>query len=546
MKTYHIFCRSLLGLFSLLMVSSCHNSLDLAPIDHYGSVNFWEKEEQVSAFVDGLHLSLRAKERVRLFLWELSGGAIKQAPTGADGNFLLRIPSLSEENIGVYPMRNYGGYYEDIANINLYLSELKKVSMPAERKNYYLAIGYGLRAFYYFELYQAYGGVPIRTVSVVTGDSRFDVPKLYGRQSTAEETLQQIKADLTESYQLFGSQTSFDPLGRGNKKAIWSKAATEMLMGQVYLWSAKVTTGNHKANEADLVKAKQHLENLTSLYGLALMDNFADVFEAKQNKGNKELIFVIRYAEGEAENLNSFFLYGKDSGSSRNDFLADGSVFGDPLNVSGGKQLIEYRSGLYDLYEEGDIRRDATFLASYKKREGSDELYRYGTHVRKNIGYVNGAGQRSYCGDIVIYRLPEVYLMLAEIANMQGDNASVARYVNLVRKRAYGSAYDEARHAYVAGDFTQNELAILRERDKEFVQEGKRWSDLIRMTLTKGGKQLVFCVEAAIDEEGFTPRALLNEASEAHRVLFPLDKTLLDDEKYIYQTPGYESAKPRP
>ena len=47
--------------------------------------------------------------------------------------------------------------------------------------------------------------------------------------------------------------------------------------------------------------------------------------------------------------------------------------------------------------------------------------------------------------------------------------------------------------------FTDNELAIFNEKNKEFIQEGQRWWDLCRMTLTKGGKHLVFCKEASLD-----------------------------------------------
>lgn len=47
-------------------------------------------------------------------------------------------------------------------------------------------------------------------------------------------------------------------------------------------------------------------------------------------------------------------------------------------------------------------------------------------------------------------------------------------------------------YGYKNSDYTTNELAILHEKDKEFIQEGQRWWDIRRMTLTKGGKHLVF------------------------------------------------------
>lgn len=54
--------------------------------------------------------------------------------------------------------------------------------------------------------------------------------------------------------------------------------------------------------------------------------------------------------------------------------------------------------------------------------------------------------------------------MLAEIENMQGGN--VAQYINIVRKRAYGTNWNEAIYGYKNSDYTTNELAILHEKIK--------------------------------------------------------------------------------
>ena len=189
---------------------------------------------------------------------------------------------------------------------------------------------------------------------------------------------------------------------------------------------------------------------------------------------------------------------------------------------------------LYNSFDDEDTRRDATFMASYRK-DADDNLYVYGTHVHKNIGYVNSSGARIFCGDYVFYRLSWVYLTLAEIANMADDNANVANYINLVRARAYASDWNQSTFGYTAGDFTQNELAILAEKDKEFIQEGQRWWDLRRMTLTKGGKPLVFCKESSLDGEA----PILNESTQGFKVLWPIDQALLNNDPALKQTPGY-------
>ena len=94
----------------------------------------------------------------------------------------------------------------------------------------------------------------------------------------------------------------FDLYGRG-KKCYWSKAASEWLAGEVYLWNAKVTIGDQTANEADLATAKQYFLSVANNYNLKMLDNFSMVFDAT-NKGNDEIIFAVRYLEGEATNNN--------------------------------------------------------------------------------------------------------------------------------------------------------------------------------------------------------------------------------------------------
>lgn len=56
------------------------------------------------------------------------------------------------------------------------------------------------------------------------------------------------------------------------------------------------------------------------------------------------------------------------------------------------------------------------------------------------------------------------------------------------------------------------------------------------MTLTKGGTPLVFCKEGSL--LGDAP--ILNESTEAHKLLWPIEKTMLDKDPALKQTPGYK------
>ena len=202
----------------------------------------------------------------------------------------------------------------------------------------------------------------------------------------------QIKKDLDTSLQYFGEQSGFDPYGHGNK-VYWSKAATECLAGEVYLWNSKVTIGDNKADISDLSKAKHFLKNVEGNYGLQLQQDFKRIFST-DNEGNSEVILAVSYMEGEAENsLPRAYTYSLVSGRPIKIVTGRMEVFGMMRLIYRitGSSSMSISSPLYEKFEDSDSRREATFMPSYRKKE-SGELYIYGTHVCKNLGSLNAQG----------------------------------------------------------------------------------------------------------------------------------------------------------
>ena len=536
MKTKNYIFGIILG-FTTLISPSCGDLLDLGPVDYYGSESYWKSEANFDGYVDGLHKNMRDYDFTHQIVFgELrSGNYNSEGTVSMDGMTMsygdVRAQNFDADHTGV---SKYADIYGKITNINLFIKKTNETTvLPDAKKNYYLGIAHGLRAFYYYDLYRVYGGAPIRLgIEVIEGE--LDPNKLYLAQSKPSEVMVQIKSDLAVSLEKFGTVADFDPYKRG-KKVYWSRAATEALAADVYLWNSKVTIGDNAANPADRTTAKQHLLNLTTNYGLSLMPSFSGVFDAKNGKGNNEIIFAIRYAEGEATNNYGYWTYSVNTGSlNTKSVREDGTPWNDPLGLkSGYTASYQYNKDLFLTYDKQDTRRLATFMPAYLKTDPTQYI---GSIAVKNIGYINATGDRVFCSDDIYYRLAWVYLALAEIANDEGVNGDVERYINLIRQRAYGSNWSDT-YKYTASDYTTNTLAILHEKDKEFVQEGQRWWDLCRMTLTKGGQHLVFTKEGSINNDF----PILDQA-QAYKVLWPLDKTILGNDPKLKQTPGYGAA----
>lgn len=521
-------------LATVVGASSCADSLNLEPLDFYGSSNYWKTEAHVTGAMNGIYIKVRNLAWTHSFtLGELRGGTLEQG-AGVDGSSLfggdIISHNLRSDNAGI---SNFAGYYGPIQDINLLISRIEAISMPEATKKNFLGQAHGLRAFLYFDLYRTYGGVPLRlTPDVVDGE--LNANNLMMERATPSAVMTQIKADITKSLEYFGTVKTFDAHGVGGQKSAWSKAATETLKGEVYLWNSKVTIDDQAATVSDLTEAKAALENVLTGYGLSLQADYAKIFSST-NKGNSEVIFASRFVEGEAASSGySQFLYRND-GSIKTLYKADGATrFGDALAIqTTGVLRYQYKVQLYNSYDNTDTRKAATFEPVYNKDKSLAVAI-----VKKNIGEVNAQGNRIYSGDIIHYRLADVILMLAEIANMQGNYADVKKYIDQIRSRAYTPAVFTTNTALAytqSEDFKTNEVAILTERTKEFVQEGKRWYDLLRMRNTaSGGQALAFTSEGTIDNANY----VLNP-TEAYKVLWPIDKTTLNNDTKLHQTPGY-------
>jgi hypothetical protein len=92
--------------------------------------------------------------------------------------------------------------------------------------------------------------------------------------------------------------------------------------------------------------------------------------------------------------------------------------------------------------------------------------------------------------------------------------------MNAVRQRAYGEHFPD--YAFVNGSQAANRKAILDERMKEFIGEGKRWWDLVR-----AGEGIVFEEIATLD------------ASEAYKIYYSISEGMLANDDQLTQTEGY-------
>lgn len=510
---------------SVLSLTSC-NDLDLTPPDHYTTGTFWKSEAEINAAIEGAHLQFRNHAFDYWTLGEARGGTQKVGASSMAQN--IYSPDIKNQNFSEsIPNDNniaWFNFYGRIFNLNDAIENIKKADYISEQnRNYYLGQVYGFRAWYYFLLYRTYGGVPIVQEARLLKEVPQEPSALYVKRSSPKQTLDFIKGDIN------ASQKHFEDSGRQTTlvRSHWSYYASLMLKAEIYLWSAKVTTGDQTPDSADLDTAKQALDMITASGKFRLLDSYADVFD-HSNKENNEIIFTIAYLENEASTPFSSFLYYPRNFV--NKFDENGVAFtnSDPLRIGDGFMFHEYKFQLFEAFDAQDTRRATTFFSFYADAAKTTGK---GVALIKYLGFINTANSRVFSSDIPVYRYADVLLMYAEIENKKGNDPST--YINQIRQRAMGSAYVAGTHAYTHTDFASGELAILKERDKEFVAEGKRWWDIRRLQDASGNPL------ALSPSSNYGSTQPVVNPTEAYKLLWPLGTMVLNNDKLVKQTPGY-------
>lgn len=497
----------ILTLLSLmLLLSAC--DLSIKPESDLTFNGFWDTEEAARAAHIGIYARYRnyaptfwSMGEIRSDIW---GGATVETPS--DVELIKNNISKTQVYFG-----NWANFYGLMHNINDFINNVPNIQFKNEAdKNHMLAQAYGIRAHIYYTMLRAWGDVPIVTEPLV----QINLEKLKKPRSPKTEVMQLVKADIEKSLELFGSENRLWL----NKKIYWSKAATLALKGDAYLWSGKVLGGG----QADFTEAKNAL---TSIPGQLVA---YDKLWGEANENNAEFIFAFDYQEDQESNFyanftgrivdfNPFF---NDKGVTAKDKTALGD--GTGVVVNGASRYGPSNKILLALDNLDDNRRN-TFIRLYSDNAGHipfvpDEPEYKTSVLNKFLGTIYDDGSRKNFNNVPLYRYADVLLLLAEAKNNLNEDPSAE--INAVRERAYGSKFDA--YKFVNGSQASNRKAILDERLKEFIGEGKRWWDLVR-----AGEGIVFEEVSSLD------------AAEAYKIYYSISEGMLANDDQLTQTEGY-------
>lgn len=403
-----------------------------------------------------------------------SDDALKGGQNVADGPDLYDIDNFKVvANNGII-LQFYRAQYQGIARANLAIEQISGLepdeSLTPELKTRFVAEAKFLRAYYYFRLVRLFGGVPLVVKPVYDG-ADWRQPR-----ASVEAVYAQIFDDLKDAEAGLPLKSAYpaEDLGRATKGA----AQAMLLKTNLYFADWNVNQGKAAEAATYFAAAKtwgdKFLTDQAAEY--ALCANYADNFTLEGENG-PESVFEIQYMEDGMSD------YGEGNGFSRGTFSVVLTRSRSSSYGESGWGFNHPTQSLYDEYEAGDPRRDATIFTPTDAEilNPAEEVYLGSRYLSLKRALMD-LSTRTYlhldhdsrgainCQQI---RLADVYLLYAEACLETGDDPTATTYINKVRQRVGLADYPYAG----AGDLR---TALRHERRVELGMEGHRWFDLCR------------------------------------------------------------------
>ncbi len=496
-----------IGLVVLLFSAgfvSCEKFLEEEPRGFLAPENFYENERDLFTALVGVYDALGTNSETFLarrlyYLTSLPAGE-SYTPALAEQRLLANY-TFTNDHADIN--RVWTSMYAGIVRANSVIHRGEAVPMAEGLKQQYIGEARFLRALFYFYGVRLWGDLPL-IVHEVTSLEEVNVER-----SAVQNVYAQIIADLE-----FAAQT----VPASNQEGRATLGAIKALLAKVYLTRASSDAAGPDDYQLCTTLSKEVLD----MPEHGLMPDYQLIF-GPPNEFNRESLFEWQ-GDRKLSPLGEHSIYGSFS-------LPRGiRIFPEQAASDGGSTVstIAY----FNLYDERDYRRESTFVY-----EGEDFNGQWLSWEQFTVPYpapcwkyvdrtATARNDFAFCGNFIVLRLADVYLMRAEALNeLQGPSGEAYSMINAIRARARNRNGNPTDFPQDLGGLNKDEFrdAVLLERAVELGFEGHQWFDLVRT------KRLVPTLKA-IDPS--------LPVSEKH-LLFPIppDELLLNE--LLTQNPGW-------
>lgn len=473
MKTYH---KIVAFVGSALMLGSCADYLIREPQDALDPATFFSSQENAVIAVNGIYNAALEPVKGRTYAIDFDCMSDNMYNYSRNQN-TQEFGQGTHGSSSIYALNFWSRGYRGISRANTLLAWLDhcyEITVPATNiKDRLRSEALFLRAYFYSELIDFFGDVPMYLEQVDLADSKPRTPKA--------QVVEQILGDLEEAARHLPVTYAAEDTGRA------TSGAALALKGKIELYNGMY------AQAAETLKEVIDLKDENGALRYDLYPLYRELF-LPQNENNCEVIFDIQYMKNAYSQGLSHQLY--TFTYEWNSYCPTASLAecyytknGYPVSWDAETQLYKSADPAFDPtypYKDRDPRLDQSIIMpGTDNGRGTIFLPSSSNHtgmkIRKWNDYTETEKNNSE-HNIILIRFADVLLMRAEALVESGtfDEAEVRGLIDRVRQRP--SVMMPKVEDVEGTELDANALrAIIRhERRVEFAFEGTRISDIRR------------------------------------------------------------------
>lgn len=439
-------------ILALVFIAGCNPWLDIDPVGVQTSGTFWKTKEEAEQVLISSYMQMR--ECVPLFLkWgELRGDGIAFGPAHDADNGSMGEAERMIRNLDIRPsntLNQWNEVYTAIGRANMVLKFSSTAlefdaTFAKSLSDSYEAEAIFVRSLMYFYLVRTFKDVPF-TLEPYSDDSQ----DFYVDVTSSDIIIARLIDDL-EEYKTKAKPGYEEPWQSKGRATSWSIKA---LLADLYLWRGE---GNDYQKVIEIAEEFEH--SPYALMGLNRTDREKEEetnvwIEIYYPGNSKEAIFELQFRdlEHQRNNLYNWFW-------------------------GGDRYLISPNTR--DLFEKVDASEfDIRGYDSGYGETSDNKLWKYGGTKISRGNFVQGVRNSNIPVNWIFYRYADIILMKAEALAMTGDYQGVSVALEPILERA---GFENTVPSTPSDEKSALSL-VMKERQKEFVGEGKRWFDILRM-----------------------------------------------------------------
>lgn len=515
------------------MAGSC-NILDMAPQDFVAPSEYYKTETQLETALTGVYSTLIDGALYKNYMLGRMGLDADQGydnRSGDVGTVSQYMTAASDAKVEKF----WQALYKGVNNANFLIKsiEVNEIDMEQTVKDRIMGEARFLRGYYYFLLVTYFGDVPL----ILEPNNSPKPDNINVPRTPSAKVYEQILADMMYATDKVSKISDLGYGGRVSQSAVWG------ILSRVHLYMAGEPL-NMKEHYADARSCALKVMNMNIH---SLNPDFQQVFinYAQDIYDIKESIWEVEFTGNGTGIYATLGGYVGGNNGIRNST--------EKNSIGYTYDYINATLSAYEVYDEGDLRRDWTIAPFRYNWQNTGEKVSWPSNqiFNRNCGKFRREYEilepkhRSYTPtNFPLLRYSDVLLMFAEADNEvnNGPTAEAYEAVNKVVRRGFGKDQNtpDSDVDWSGMDYESFKTEIQNERSRELAYECLRKADLVRWGIFL--PKMKDCLDDANAAQNFSDLALAKAAFtnvSARDVLFPIPSYEMSLNPKLTQNPGW-------